>query len=158
MGAMALLPICDSSFTCEDYNAFRAHPWSPFPLRRAHPGPGRWRIFVETPWIYSRHHDRHVPRLVLCVGLMLCLRLTLCVCVAQVNRLIHTQTSRTSRLMGLMLWGWCCAWGSCCVCVCGAGEQADPHADPALWESERVCVNTQILPYATGTAQRKNAR
>jgi len=40
MGAMALLPICDTSFTCEDYNTFRAHPWSPFLLRRAHPGPG----------------------------------------------------------------------------------------------------------------------
>ena len=40
MGAMALLPICDSSFTCEDYNTYRAHPWSPFPLRRGHPGPG----------------------------------------------------------------------------------------------------------------------
>ena len=40
MGAMALLPICDSSFACEDYNTFSAHPWSPFPLRRAHPGPG----------------------------------------------------------------------------------------------------------------------
>ena len=40
MGAMALLPICDSSFTCEDYNTYRAHPGSPFPLRRAHPGPG----------------------------------------------------------------------------------------------------------------------
>jgi len=40
MGAMALPPICDSSFTCEDYNTYRAHPWSPFPLRRAHPGPG----------------------------------------------------------------------------------------------------------------------
>jgi hypothetical protein len=45
MGAMALHPICDSSFTCEDYNAQyntqynRAHPWNPFPLRRAHPGP-----------------------------------------------------------------------------------------------------------------------
>ena len=38
--AMALLPICDSSFMCEDYNAYRAHPWSPFPQRRAHPGPG----------------------------------------------------------------------------------------------------------------------
>ena len=43
MGAMALLPICDSSFTCEDYNTYRAHPWSPFPLRRAHPGPGPHR-------------------------------------------------------------------------------------------------------------------
>ena len=39
-GAKALLPIGDSSFTCEDYNTYRAHPWSPFPLRRAHPGPG----------------------------------------------------------------------------------------------------------------------
>jgi len=36
MGAMALLPICDSSFTCEHYNTDRAHPWSPCPLRRAH--------------------------------------------------------------------------------------------------------------------------
>ena len=33
MGAMALLPICDSSFTCEDYNTYRAHPWSSFPPR-----------------------------------------------------------------------------------------------------------------------------
>ena len=40
MGAMTLLPICDSSFTCDNYNTYRAHPWSPFPLRRAHPGPG----------------------------------------------------------------------------------------------------------------------
>ena len=40
MGAMSLLPICDSLFTCEDYNTYRAHPWSPFPLRRAHPVPG----------------------------------------------------------------------------------------------------------------------
>jgi len=39
MGAMVLLPICDTSFTCEDYNTYRAHPWSPFPLRRARPGP-----------------------------------------------------------------------------------------------------------------------
>ena len=29
-----------SSFTCDDYNTYRAHRWSPFPLRRAHPGPG----------------------------------------------------------------------------------------------------------------------
>ena len=34
-GAMALFPICDSSIACEDYNTYRAHPWSPFPLRRA---------------------------------------------------------------------------------------------------------------------------
>ena len=34
------VPICDGSFTCEDYNTYAAHPWSPFPLRRAHPGPG----------------------------------------------------------------------------------------------------------------------
>jgi len=26
MGVIALLPICDSSFTCEDYNTYRAHP------------------------------------------------------------------------------------------------------------------------------------
>jgi len=44
IGAMALLPICDSSFTCEDYNTFRAHPWNPFPLRRAHPGPGPHKL------------------------------------------------------------------------------------------------------------------
>ena len=25
---------------CEDYNDYRAHPWSPFPVRRAHPGQG----------------------------------------------------------------------------------------------------------------------
>jgi len=37
---MALRPICDSSFTCEDCNTYRADPWSPFPLRRAHPEPG----------------------------------------------------------------------------------------------------------------------
>ena len=41
MGGMALLPIFDSSFTCEDYN--RAHPWSPFLRRRAQPGPGPHR-------------------------------------------------------------------------------------------------------------------
>ena len=40
MGAMALLQICDGSFTCKDYNTHRAHPSSRFPLRRAHPGPG----------------------------------------------------------------------------------------------------------------------
>ena len=40
MGAMALLPICNSSFTCDDYNIYKAHPWSPFPLRRAHSEPG----------------------------------------------------------------------------------------------------------------------
>ena len=28
------------SFTCEDYDKYRAHPWNPVPLRRAHPGPG----------------------------------------------------------------------------------------------------------------------
>jgi hypothetical protein len=39
MPAMALLPICDSSFTCEDYNEFMALSWCPFPLRQAHPGP-----------------------------------------------------------------------------------------------------------------------
>ena len=39
MGAMALRPICDSLFTSEDYNTYMAHPWSPFPLRRAHPRP-----------------------------------------------------------------------------------------------------------------------
>ena len=26
MGAMALPPICDVSFACEDYNIYRAHP------------------------------------------------------------------------------------------------------------------------------------
>ena len=46
MGAMALLPICESSFTCEDYNTYRAHPWSPFPLRRAYSGPGAHRLGV----------------------------------------------------------------------------------------------------------------
>ena len=40
VGAVALPAICDSSFTCEDYNPYMAHPWSPFPLRRAHPGLG----------------------------------------------------------------------------------------------------------------------
>ena len=40
MGAMALLPICDSSFACEDYNTYGAHPGSLSPPRRAHPGPG----------------------------------------------------------------------------------------------------------------------
>ena len=39
MGAMALLPIWDSSFTCEDYNAYRAHPWSLF----SEAGPSRTR-------------------------------------------------------------------------------------------------------------------
>ena len=33
-------PICDTSFTFEDYNTVRAYPWSPFSLRRAYPGPG----------------------------------------------------------------------------------------------------------------------
>ena len=37
--AMALLAICDTSFTCEDYNTYRGHPGSHFALRRAHPGP-----------------------------------------------------------------------------------------------------------------------
>jgi len=37
---LALLRICDSSFTCEDHNTYRVHPWSSVPLRRAHPGPG----------------------------------------------------------------------------------------------------------------------
>ena len=41
---MALLPICGRSFMCEDYNTYRAHPWSPFPLRRAHSGPGAHSI------------------------------------------------------------------------------------------------------------------
>ena len=40
MGAKALFPTCDISFTCDDYKTHRAHPWSPFPPRRAHPGPG----------------------------------------------------------------------------------------------------------------------
>ena len=40
MGAMALLPICDTSFPCEDYNLDRVHPCSPFPLRRVRSGPG----------------------------------------------------------------------------------------------------------------------
>jgi hypothetical protein len=35
MGAMALLLICGSSFTREDHNTIRAHPWGPFPSRRA---------------------------------------------------------------------------------------------------------------------------
>ena len=26
------------------YNTYRAHPWSPFPLRRAHPGPGPHKV------------------------------------------------------------------------------------------------------------------
>ena len=39
-GAKALLAICDSRFTCEDYNTYRAHPWRPFSLRRAHQGLG----------------------------------------------------------------------------------------------------------------------
>jgi len=49
MGAMALLPICDSSSTCEHYNNYRAHPWSPFLLRRANPGSGphRTRVFLR---------------------------------------------------------------------------------------------------------------
>ena len=41
MGAKTLLLICDTSFTCEDYTTYRAHPCSlSSPLRRAHPGPG----------------------------------------------------------------------------------------------------------------------
>ena len=32
--------LCDSSFAFQDYNTYMAHPWSPFPLRRAYPGPG----------------------------------------------------------------------------------------------------------------------
>ena len=42
---VALLRICDSSFTCEDYNTYRALPWSLFPPRRAHPGPGPHVMF-----------------------------------------------------------------------------------------------------------------
>ena len=30
---------CDSSFTCQDYSTYGAHPWSPSPLRRAYPWP-----------------------------------------------------------------------------------------------------------------------
>jgi len=33
-------PSCEERVTCEHDNTYRAHPWSPFPLRRAHPGPG----------------------------------------------------------------------------------------------------------------------
>ena len=59
--AMALLPICDSPFTCEDYNTFRAHSWSPSPLRRAYQGPGRHRPRAALreekdrhPWVFTR--------------------------------------------------------------------------------------------------------
>ena len=55
MAAMALLPIRDSSFTCEDYNTHMAHPWSPSPLRRAHPGPGPHTIQPEVRAIVSTH-------------------------------------------------------------------------------------------------------
>jgi hypothetical protein len=37
MGAMALPPICDNSFTCEDHNARRAHP-GPGPHNQSYPG------------------------------------------------------------------------------------------------------------------------
>ena len=56
-GAMALLPICDSSFTCEDYNIYWAHPWSPCPLRRAHPGPGPHPLPFETEVNVQWHTD-----------------------------------------------------------------------------------------------------
>ena len=41
MGAMALLPICDSSFTCENYNTYRAHP-----CRHLHPGPLQLPVYT----------------------------------------------------------------------------------------------------------------
>ena len=34
-------------FTYEDYNTYRARPWNPFPLRRAHPGSVHTRIIVS---------------------------------------------------------------------------------------------------------------
>ena len=33
----------------EDYNTYRANPWSPFPLRRAHPEPGPHTILLRHP-------------------------------------------------------------------------------------------------------------
>ena len=42
---LALLRICDSSLTCGNYNAHMAHPWSPFPFRWVHPGPGPHMMF-----------------------------------------------------------------------------------------------------------------
>jgi len=50
MGAMALLPICDTSFTCEDYNTYMAHPWSPFPLRRDIQDPVLTGGGLRLPW------------------------------------------------------------------------------------------------------------
>jgi len=47
----ALRLLCDSLFTCEHYNTYRARPWNPFPLRRAHPGPGPHTAYVvERIW------------------------------------------------------------------------------------------------------------
>ena len=50
MGAIPLLDISDSSFTCEDYNTYSAHPWSlpppeagPSRTRSSHPSPERAR-------------------------------------------------------------------------------------------------------------------
>ena len=42
--APKLGPICDSSFTFEDYNTYRAHLWSPFLLRRAQDPVFTWRV------------------------------------------------------------------------------------------------------------------
>jgi len=43
-GSLLLAP---RSFTREDYNTDRAHHWSLFPLRRAHPGPGPHTMLHE---------------------------------------------------------------------------------------------------------------
>ena len=47
---VALLPICDGSFTCGDNNTYRAHPWSLFLLRRARPGPCDHRARETSSW------------------------------------------------------------------------------------------------------------
>ena len=61
MGAMALLPICESSFTREDYNTYRARSWSPFPLRRAHPGPDPHTQDLERAAIVLRWRQEGAP-------------------------------------------------------------------------------------------------
>ena len=68
MGAMALLPTFDASFACDDQNTYMAHPWCPFPLRRAHPGPGphigtcrecaAWIRFSLSPLPLALSHTR----------------------------------------------------------------------------------------------------
>ena len=57
-------PICDRSFTCEDYTTYRAHPWSPFPLRRAHPGPGphKKRVPLQDRALREKMYEAYLTR------------------------------------------------------------------------------------------------